>query len=154
MGDKCRQWDLSACSDTGFSYFFLKQGDVLKLHVTTKYLSWRKGRLWNVWKMAGKKRRSIWFPLGPCCIIGEITHCQSMKGSFPRDCLISSYLHLLAKHSHGRADAEVRGHTGRSLINHWWVLFGDYPCNMVFCLLCLCRPTWNLFSESHGYSVS
>lgn len=65
-----------------------------------------------------KNRRLIWFPLGPCCNIGEITHCQSMKGSFPRDCLISSYLHLLAKHSHSRADAEVHGHTGGSLKNH------------------------------------
>lgn len=33
------KWDLSACSDA----FFLRQGDnMLKLHVTTKYLSWRK----------------------------------------------------------------------------------------------------------------
>lgn len=48
----------------------------------------------------------------------EKSHCQSMKGSFPRDCLISAYLHLLATHSHGRADAEVYGHTGRSSINH------------------------------------
>lgn len=31
---------------------------------------------------------------------------QSMKGSFPRDCLFSAYLHLLAKRSHGRTDAE------------------------------------------------
>lgn len=35
-----------------------------------------------------------------------------MKGRFPRDCLISAYLHLLAKHCHSRADAEVHGVTG------------------------------------------
>lgn len=35
-----------------------------------------------------------------------------MKGPFPRDCLISAYLHLLAKRGHGRTDAEVHGLTG------------------------------------------
>lgn len=40
-----------------------------------------------------------------------------MKGSFPRDCLISAYLRLLAKHSHGMTDAEFCGNYGRSLNN-------------------------------------
>ncbi len=45
-----------------------------------------------------------------------------MKGSFPRDCLISAYLHLLAKRSHGRTEAEVHGLAGTLQIieNHVW----------------------------------
>lgn len=39
-------------------------------------------------------------------------YCQSMKGCVPRDCLISAYLHLLAKHSLGWTETEVHRHTG------------------------------------------
>lgn len=61
-----------------FRYCFLKQGDVLKLHVTTKYLSWRKRK---IMKCGDDGRKvEVWFPLRPPCNIGEITHCQSMKG--------------------------------------------------------------------------
>lgn len=93
---------------------------MLKLHVTTKYLFWRKGSLWNVGEDDRKRKHRRSISLGSRCNIGEIKHCQSMKGGFPRDCLISAYLHLLATHSYGRADAEVYGHTGRSSINHLW----------------------------------
>lgn len=63
-----------------------------------------------------ENKRAIWFPLRPCCNMAEITHCQSMKGSFPRDCLISAYLHLLADRSQSGADACE--HAGRLYTDH------------------------------------
>lgn len=92
-----------------------------------------------------------------------------MKGSFPRDCLISAYLHLLAKHSHGRTDAEVHGHAGTLQIIEKSLLRGDISAagtpskvSRVTCSsVCSVRAGLHgislLFifnSESHGYSVS
>lgn len=115
-----------------------------------------------------KNRRLIWFPLGPCCSencnTGEITHCQSMKGSFPRDCLISAYLHLLAKHSHGRTDTEAYGHTGtlqiieNSFMSNIW---GDISAAACVTCVYVCSVSAGLhgiyflfFFKFHGYSVS
>jgi len=91
---------------------------MLKLHVTTKYLFWGVQEDCEMWRRRQRKqnKRAIWFPLRPCCNMGEITHCQSMKGSFPRDCLISAYLHLLADRSQSGADACE--HAGRLYTDH------------------------------------
>lgn len=86
---------------------------MLKLHVTTKYLSWRKGRLWNVEKMAGKKknRRWIWFPLRLCC--WEDSHTVNpWRVVFPE--IVSLVLTSTCWPNTVMAgtDAEVHGHTG------------------------------------------
>lgn len=65
------------------------------------------------------------------------THCQSMKGSFPRDCLFSAYLHLLAGRCHGRTDAE-----------------GDVLQSVPSAQAYMEFIFFIFHSESHGYSVS
>ncbi len=147
---------------------------MLKLHVTTKYLSWRKGRLWNVERMAEikkktKKKQEVDLVSTQTVLLRGFTHCQSMKGSFPRDCLISAYLHLLAKHSHGR-NRHWSPWTHRHSADHW----KSFMSNIWGSISAAGIPskiagvTWSsvcsvsaglhgiyfLKSESHGYSVS
>lgn len=149
VGSVCmfRYWEL---------VIFLKQGNMLKLHVKTK------GRLWNLeWRRCLKQWEadlvstqifffSFLFSFSwEDCNIGEMKHCQSMKGSFPWD-LISAYLHLLASCSHGGTDAEVQGDAGtkdasRTIKTHRWT-FGQISklvgclCILAFCQFCQCRP--------------
>ena len=69
---------------------YLKQGDMLKLHVTTTYLSFggkEDCEMCEMWRKKKKTGGQFWFPTQTVLLredrnIGEITHCQSMKGSF------------------------------------------------------------------------
>lgn len=84
------------------------QANVLKLHVTQLYVSVSEK---NDCK-SGKKNTEGWFVL--VLLIGCITEkrqkYQSMKGGFPRDCIIRAYFPLLAKHINGRRSPEDHGH--------------------------------------------
>lgn len=67
--------------------------------------------------------------------IVDLCFSQSMKGHCPRDCLITDYLHLLAKRSYVAEQ-------DRSLKNP------VFPCSTLVC------SGLSFNSESHAYSVS
>lgn len=68
------------------------------------------GRRDSPWRHRGRKKRRSFTQT--TLRHKEMWHAVSpWRVCFPRDCLVSAYLHLLAKRSQSGTEAEVRGHT-------------------------------------------
>lgn len=121
---------------------------MLKLHVTTKYLSWRK-----IVKCGEDGKGGQFGFQSDRVITLEKSHTVNpWRVVFPE-------IVLLVLTSTCWPKSVMAGRLLKSIdtqADHWKVMHEHYlgkyqccrnsECNMVFCLLCQCRPTWNLFS--------